>query len=454
MANITSLGSGSGLALEDMLQKLQTAEEKKLTLITNRQSSVNAQISAYSKIQNAIEAVQKAALALGEPATLGAVKSTVSSDALTVKTEAGAVAGDYKVDVSQLAQAQVLKSGPVSNRTAQMGSGGEMTLTLAGGTINTVQLGDDTSLDGVAKAINASDETDVRATIVTDNNGDSYLLLTSKTTGTQAAVKSITSDNAVVNDVVAFDTAGGTSNLTEEQKATNALLTINDISVESQTNIVTGAIDGVTLTLTGTTAASISISSDPSVTSKAVQSFVDAYNTLQSTFTSLTAFDVSAKTQSVLTGDGTTRNIQSTLAAALRVVSGEGSLQTLSQLGVTSDPKTGQLKLDQTKLDKALADNPADVARVFGGTGGLAKKMDMAAKGFMSDQGAIKTRTDGLAETVESLQDQYDRSKRQIDATMDLYRAQFSKLDVLVAQMQNTSNYLTQQFAALAKSAK
>src|SRR5690606_16473985 len=111
MASITSLGVGSGLTnLEDMLTKLQEAEEVRLKQITARQSSYQTRISAYSKLQGMVEAVQKAAAALGDPATFGAVASKVSGDALTVKTEAGAVPGDYKIAVAELASAQTLKS--------------------------------------------------------------------------------------------------------------------------------------------------------------------------------------------------------------------------------------------------------------------------------------------------------------------------------------------------------
>jgi len=452
MASITSLGSGSGLDLENILKQLQTAEETRLTQITNRQSSFETRISAYSKVQSAVEAVQKAAASLSDTATLGAVKNTVSGDGLTVKTAAGAVPGNYKIAITDLASAQTLKSGAVEDRGAQMDAGGSIQITLAGGDTATVELGSDTSLNGVAKAINSSDEAGVRATIITDGNGDSYLMLTSKETGEKAAVQSITSDNAKVQEVIGYQ-RGGTSAMTEQQAAKNAQITVNGIAIESQSNTIGDAIDGVTLELTATTAAdefvTVSVTSDPSVLSKAVKSFVDAYNALQTTIANLTAFDVEAETQSALTGDGTTRGIQSSMAAALRVVGGEGTLRTLSQLGITTNPTTGKLELDQTKLDKALADNPADAARLFGGPGGLAERMKTATEGILGDKGSIKTRTEGLQETVDMLKDQYDRTKLSIDATMNNYRTQFARLDALVAQMNSTSEYLTKQFDAL-----
>ncbi|HYG42050.1 MAG TPA: flagellar filament capping protein FliD [Bordetella sp.] len=455
MASITSLGSGSGLTnLEDMLDQLQKAEETRLTQITTRQSSFKTRISAYSKIQSAVEAVQKAAAALGDSATLGAVKSSVSGDGLTVKTAAGAVAGNYKIEIAELATAQTLKSGAVAKRTEQMGDGGSIEITLDNDETVSIDLGSDTSLNGVAKAINSNDKAGVRATIITDGNGESYLMLTSKATGEDAAVRSITSDNSAVQDVVGYQ-AGSASPMSEQQAAKNARITINGIAVESQSNTISDAIDGITLDLAATTESgksiNVSVTSDPSVLSKAVKSFVDAYNSLQSTIGDLTAFDVSSESQSALTGDSTTRNIQSAMAAALRVAGSEGAVRTLSQIGMTTNPTTGKLELDQAKLDKVLADNPADVSRLFGGTGGLAEKIKTATGGILGAEGSIQARTDGLADSVESLQDQYDRTKVSITATMDNYRAQFTRLDALVAQMNGISSYLTQQFDAMSK---
>lgn len=453
MASITSLGVGSGLTnLEDMLKQLQASEELRLTRITSQQNSYKARISAFSKIQSSVEAVQKAAAALSDRATLDAVKSSVNGEGLTVKTAAGAVAGQYQVGITELALGQTLKSEAVQSRTAPLGSGGSIEITLESGDSTTVELGSDTSLNGIAHAINGDDKAGVRATIITNGSGDSYLMLSSKSTGEKAAVREMTSDNPAVQNVVGYQ-SGAPSPMSEQQAAKNAKVTINGIEVESQSNTLADAIDGITLELTAATEpdhfVTVTVTNDPGASSKAVKGFVDAYNSLQTTIGSLTAFDVEEETQSALTGDSTARAIQSAMASALRVATDAGALRTLAQLGVTTDPTSGKLQLDQTRLDQALADNPADVARVLGGSGGLAEKMKAATEGILGTNGAIKARSDGLQKTVDTLQEQYDRTKGSIQATMDTYRAQFTRLDALVTQLNGMSAYLTQQFAAL-----
>ncbi len=462
MATITNLGSNSGLPLEDILTKLQAAEEKKLQQYTVRQTSFETRVTAYGQLKSAVEAVQKAAAALGKPETLGAVKGSVTGgDALTATVAAeGAVAGQYTINVKTVATSQTLQSGAVADRKASNGATGSFEIELADGTKKTVDLKDDTSLNGIVKAVNADDTLGVRATVITDGDGKSYLMLTAKNTGVQASVKSIsvTGDQSL-KDVLNYNSdAADTSKKMTATAAVDAEIDINGITVKSGTNNISTAIDGVTLNLSSKTEAgkpiTLKLESDPSVASKAIQSFVTAYNTLQSTIKNLTAFDAAAATNQPLTGDGTTRAIQSSLANALQFVTGEGAMRSLADLGITTNPQTRQLTLDQTKLDKALAGNSADVARMLTGENGLAANFDKATKDILSDTGSIKTKTDGLAKSIANVKDQYTRAKASGEAQLELMRAQFVQLDKFVAQQSVTANYLTQQFAAMNKSAK
>jgi len=306
--------------------------------------------------------------------------------------------------------------------------------------------------------VNADDTLGVRATVITDGDGKSYLMLTAKNTGVQASVKSITvTGDQSLKDVLNYNTdAADTSAKMTATAATDAEIDINGITVKSGTNNTSTAIDGVTLNLTAKTEAgkpiTLKLESDPSVASKAVQSFVTAYNTLQTTIKNLTAFDADAGTNQPLTGDGTTRSIQSSLTSALQFVTGEGTLRSLADLGITTNPTTRQLTLDQTKLDKALASNGADVSRMLAGTDGLAAKFEKATNDILGSNGSIKIKQDGLAKSITNVKDQYTRAKAASDASIEMMRTQFVQLDKFVSQQAVTANYLTQQFAAINKS--
>ncbi|MFY2987497.1 flagellar filament capping protein FliD, partial [Achromobacter xylosoxidans] len=372
----------------------------------------------------------------------------------------GAVAGQYTITVNNLARAQSLQSGAVADRTAKHGDTGSFEIELADGTKRTIDLKGDTSLNGIVKAINADDKSGLRATVINDGNGNNYLMLTAKDTGVQASVKNITvTGDQSLKDILSFSTAAdGTTTGMANTKAEDAEVVINGITVKSGSNNVSKAIDGVTLNLTEKTEAgkpiTLKLESDTSVANKAIQDFVKTYNALQTTIKNLTAFDAKAATNQPLTGDGTTRSIQSSVTSALQAVLGEGTVRSLADLGITTDPQTRQLKLDQTKLDKALTGNPADVTKLLTGEHGVAKNFEAAFKDVLGSTGSLKTRTDGLAKTMSDLDAQQKRAKAASDAEIDQMRTRFVALDKFYMQMQTTANYLTQQFAAMNKSSK
>ncbi|WP_348995099.1 flagellar filament capping protein FliD [Achromobacter sp. HNDS-1] len=462
MASITNLGSVSGLPLEETLKKLQDAEDKKLSIYTTRAQSYQTRIDAYAQLQSALEALQKSAGVLGKTETMAAIKGSVTGGtALTASVAAeGAVAGQYTIYVNNLARAQSLQSGAVADRTAKNGDTGSFEVELADGTKRTIDLKGDTSLNGIVKAINADDKSGLRATVINDGNGNNYLMLTAKDTGVQASVKNITvTGDQSLKDILTFSTAAdGTTSGMANNKAEDAEVVINGITVKSGSNNVSKAIDGVTLNLTEKTEAgkpiTLKLEADTSVASKAVQDFVKTYNALQTTIKNLTAFDAKAATNQPLTGDGTTRSIQSSVTNALQAVLGEGTVRSLADLGITTDPQTRQLKLDQTKLDKALTENPGDVTKLLTGSNGLAKNFEAAFKDVLGSTGSLKTRTDGLAKSMSDLDAQQKRAKAASDAEMDQMRTRFVALDKYVSQLAVTGNYLTQQFAAMNKSSK
>ena len=236
--------------------------------------------------------------------------------------ENGATMGEYSINVNKLATAQTLQSGVVADRKAANGASGSFEIELVNGDKRTINL-TDTSLDGIAKAINSDDKAGVRATIITNGDGASYLMLSAKDTGEKAAVKSVTvAGSSDLKNILNYNTdpADTSTKLKQQTAAVDAEIEINGIAVKSGSNNISTAIDGITLNLTAKTEdgkpITVKLSSDTAVASKAVGDFVNAYNALQNTITKLTAFDVAAQTNQALTGDGTTRSIQSAMSNA------------------------------------------------------------------------------------------------------------------------------------------
>ncbi|HLS41689.1 MAG TPA: flagellar cap protein FliD N-terminal domain-containing protein, partial [Paenalcaligenes sp.] len=132
---ISSIGVGSGLPLDQLLDDLRKAENTSLVLIQNKQVEAELRLSGYSKLKSAIDGLQTAAKALGDTDTYGALKATSSGDAVSVSATNKAIAGKYDVHVTQLASTQRLTLAAQSSRTDPNSSteGGTLRITLANG---------------------------------------------------------------------------------------------------------------------------------------------------------------------------------------------------------------------------------------------------------------------------------------------------------------------------------
>lgn len=480
MATISSLGVGANLDLASLLTKLETAESQPLVALQAKAKSYTSKLSAYGTIQSALSTLQAAAKKLGDPTLFQSVTGTPTvSGILSASSTDVSSAGNYTIDVGQLAQAQTLVSAGQADSKTAIGSG-KITIdfgAITGGTLNattgqytgatftadasqpaksiTIDSSNNT-LEGIRNAINGA-KAGVTAAIVNDGSGTpNRLVLTSTATGEKSSMRISVDGDAALQSLLNNDPAG-TQNLKQTATAQNAKLNVNGIDVTSATNTVKDAIQGTTLTLVGTGKTGLAMKENSAGVKTAINDFVKAYNSLQSTAKTLTAYDADTKTAAALVGDSTLRNLQTRIRQALTTpqAGGANDMKVLTEIGVAFQ-KDGTLAVDSDKLDKALAGNLKGVANLFssatGSTGGYGKQIDAIVTDLNAN--ALKVASDGVTSTIKKLDDQYDAMQVRVDATVDRYRKQFNQLDVLINSLNNTKNYLTQQFEAMSSSSK
>lgn len=469
MASISTLGIGSGLDLSSILDSMQTAEKAALTPISNQQTSYTAKLSAYATLKSALTTFQTANTTLNNADLFTATTATSSSSAFSATTSGSTVAGKYTISVSQLAQAQTLTSAVQSSNTTALGdssaSSRTLSIALADGSSKDITLtSDQTSLTGMRDAINGA-SAGVTASIIKVSDGSYRLSVTSNETGSDNAVSSIkvTGDDTL-QGIVGYDASATSNAMTESVTAQNAKLTVNNIAIENSSNTISDALEGITLNLSDTTTGNqtLTIATDTSKASNAISSWVTAYNTLQDTFSSLTkytAVDVGADAQDssngALLGDSTLRTIQSQLKSLLTNAASSSTFKTLAQIGVTSDPTTGELELDSDKLSSSLTSDMAGVKEMIIGDGkttGVATTVASNLTSWLSSTGIVQSATDGVSKTLNDLTDQYNKVNDRITDTIARLKTQFTQLDVLMSSLNQTSSYLTQQFESSSSS--
>ncbi|ANG93335.1 flagellar filament capping protein FliD [Enterobacteriaceae bacterium 155047] len=471
MATISNLGVGLP-GLSDLYDKLQAAEETKLTAIAKQKTTYDAQITAFGKLQSALTNLQTAAAKLGKVDTWNSTSISSTNTAFSATTSTGANVGDVTINVNKIAKGQVLTTaaGTIDSNTKQLGAttgtnSRTITITQAGADSKplTVTLADgDTSLNGIAKAINAANG-GVSASVVKADTGDYRLMLTSKTTGTDSNMTVTVTGDDTLKSIIGSDA------LNEQVKSQNAIVDVNGIQIVRQSNTITDAMPGVTLTLKAQSTANetLTVARSTDDNKKAVTEWVTAYNSLQSTIATLTKYEppaVGATAQSsnngVLMGDSTIRGVQSDLRALLTNVQ-SGSYAIMAQLGITQDPvkgadgALGSLKIDDKKLTQILTDDPSGIQAYFVGDGkttGFATQMNNKLTEMLSTsagkEGVIQNAKDGINSTLKSIGKRYDAMELTIEATMARYKKQFNDLDKLVTKFNGTASYLTQQFSS------
>jgi flagellar hook-associated protein 2 len=464
MPTITSSGVGSGLDVNSLVSQLVAAEraapDKRLT---STDAKLTAQLTAVSSLKGALSTLQSSTNSLKGNVAFDLRKATVGDDAFfSASVTSDAVAGHYDVEVVQLATATRLSSAgfPTAGGGANtvVGTG---TLAIDVGTAQ-FQVTIDSTNNTLAKirdAINAApDNKGARATLITDQDG-THLVLTGTKTGAANAV-SINLANSVDSDGLTNDSAG-LSRLFDlapkdplKDVAQDAIVKVSGFEIHGAQNTISGAIDGVTLVLkkandTGETNSLDITRDDASILSKA-QGFVNAFNTLGKQLTSLGAYNAATKTGGALLGDSLLRGIDSQVRRIIAdpVTGATGAYRTLASLGITTNAD-GTLALDTAKFQKALDADPLAVNQVFTSDNGVAAKLGKFLDQKLSSTGEIATRTTSLDASQKSL----TREREALDARMlvieQRYLTQFTALDSMLAQLQSTSSFLTQQLEGL-----
>jgi len=458
MASISSLGIGSGLDLNGLLDQLESAERKQLEPIMAQQMSYEAKISAYGTLQGAMTKFQDAAAKLNDPELYASLSASSQGDGVGTTITTGAQPGNFSVHVDSLARAQSMTTGGFASREDELGSG-TLSFTVGGDNVAVDIAQEDSSLEGIRDAINASDA-GVSASIVNTGSGDTpyQLVLTSKETGTQSTLTGMSF--SATGDDKTLETQLDFTAMSQTVAAQDASLTVNGIAITSQSNEVKGAIEGVTLSLTETHTedefATVKVEHNNLALREAVQGFVESYNDLKGTMGDLSSFNAEADTAGELLGDSTLRSVESRLRSALTSGVAEGAFSTLSDIGISLQ-LDGTLELDNDRLDDIISTQRGELQSFFAGSEGdstterpgLADALGDSLASMLDDGGLLDNATSGLETRMEGLVDRYASTERSIDATVERYRAQFGQLDTLIANMNQTSSYLTQQFDAL-----
>ncbi|MDP4302042.1 flagellar filament capping protein FliD [Leptothrix discophora] len=470
MSSISSAGIGSGLDVNSIVTQLMAVEKAPLQQMQTATSKIQNQLSAYGKIQSFVSTLRDASSKLTSATTWNDTTATSGdSSVFTATTDGTAQAGNYTLSVQQLATAQTVAS-PAS--AFPVGAGVLRIQDGAGGQAIDVAIGAGDSPAQVRDKINAA-KAGVVASVVTDASGSRLLLRASETGADHAfTVREVVSDGmggettTTTGDLakLTYDSsqpAAAGVNMSLTQAAGNAKAKVNGLDVESASNLLTGAVEGVTIKLGKVSASPVelSVTNDTESIKTAISAFADAYNQLNTYLSQQTAYDATTKKAGTLQGDSATNSLQYAMRG---IASGTGTMagsyQRLAQIGIEIK-KDGSMSINDTKLTGALGAQLGDVKALFASkdtatasNNGFGVRLQQWGDALLKFDGALTSRSESLQRKVDAgtkSQDAFNDRMTQVEARL---RKQYTALDNQMSKLTSLQAYVTQQVTSWNKS--
>ena len=427
-------GLGQGIDVNAFVTAALSGAQANITQVQNQQTAINNQSTALAKITTDLQNLQSAAFALGDPLGALSAQSANSSNTniLNATASSTAISGTHTITVDSLATTSSYYTGAVASSSTPLANGSFTIQVGSGAPVGVTINSSDNTLDGLASAINNLNA-GVTASVVNDANG-ARLAIVSNTTGAPGDL-TVTGKNSGLT-------------FTKAVTGSNAALVVDGIPISSTSNSVTGAINGITLSLGSANPNSpvtVSVAPDTTNATNTINQFVSAYNTAINDIN--TQFQVNTTTNTVggpLNSDGSVNDAQGTLLSAIAfATTGNGGVVNLASLGINLN-NDGTLTVDQSALSSALAGNYSAVQNFLqnASTGfvqnlndSLSSLVDPGTGSLTLDAQGLTATSQSLGQTISDLQDSYNTQQQNLILVYSQVNTTLQELPLLQAQL-------------------
>jgi flagellar hook-associated protein 2 len=454
MAGIQLGGLVSGMDTASIIDQLMKVEKLPRAKITLGQDATTKRQSLLQDISSKLTSLKYANDDLKSVLSWIDTQSVESGDTtkFTVARTAGSATGGYDVAVNQLATAarqSYTYVPPAADGTLDIGNP-DATARVS------IPLKAGATIDDAVSAINSSNTANLYAVNVNGN-----LVLSAKTTG----------------DKSGFTVAGsGVGPQLEDVAGLTAKVTINGTLYERQSNTITDALPGLSITLKGKTGAGDTVGltvgapgpdKDKIVTK--VKAFVSAYNDLVTAARAdLTEKDVVNPQTTADAQKGTLFNdsglstmlsqFRTTVSSAVKGLS--GGLGSLGDIGISTgaasatinqDSLDGKLTLDEAKLRSALDTKPNSVRELLGGvsgTPGFSQAFGAILSTYQGSGGLVQSRIRSAGSDLTDLATKLTSFDARMDARQAMLQKQFTAMEQALASSNAASSKLASYFSS------
>lgn len=309
----------------------------------------------------------------------------------------------------------------------------------------------------------------VNGTAITYNSGDSLNDILGKITSSSAGVVAtydsyndritLTASKRGAQGVSVTD---GTSNLASALRltASDSSFTLgkstkftvgNDSTVrQSEDETLTSdelGIKGVSMTATATGSTQITVGSDTTSVAKAINAFIDQYNSSQNMITSYIKVDTTDSTKNgVLSGDSSLAFMPSDLRSVFStVMNGNSSVKMLADLGIETNSSDNTVtSVNSAKLATAMATHLDDIINLFTDTtSGISAQLGKRVNSYAdSTSGSIAIRQDNITSQQKTITDNIAQMQTRVDNEIAFLRSEFADMESAYNSSQNVLSSL------------
>ena len=460
MANISFGGLGNGIDFGQVVDQLVKVQRLPIDQLNQKKATAQSKLTDYALLGGKLLALQSDGDALRLPTAFDRSSTTVSDQTvLTASATSAATAGSYLVRVTQLAQShQITNKSATAVASAATdivsGASAAFTFRVGTGTNQTVTLSGTATLEDLQTGINDLGA-GVTASIVntgSDTTPAYRVILTATASGASNGV-TIVADGTTLD----FANGGGTGGIDTLQAAQDAIAivgdpTLNPITLQRSSNVLTDAIPGVSLALlktTGSGTVSVNVTRDNGAVKESIKKFATAYNEIVKFINERTTYDVATKKGALFFAEPTAKGFLSQLRQALSTpVSGLTTYTSVGEIGFKTE-RDGAITVDDAKLNSVLSSNYNAVKSLFinqASVSGVAQRVSAAIDAIDDiGTGSLTVRKSALTKQLSDLTAEIGRKQDALSAYEEALKRQYASLDSLLSRLKGQTTFLQAQ---------
>ncbi len=427
-----------------LVERIMEVERQPIEAAKVRKERVVAEKNEYSSLAGMIDGLSGVMNTMRAPGGFRAMAVESSHpDILNGVVEGLADPGSYEFEVRGLAQADKHLDIGFPDLKSEVGFG-FMEID-RGGELGALELTIDpgATLQDVANQINDA-KGGVKASIVNTGMPENpfRLLVASEKTG-EAARINIDADTTFLE-------------MDNIKKGRNLDVLFEDVEVTRPDNKLADLLPGLKLDAKRSepgTRVTVNVTHDLDKTVGGVKEFTDKYNEIARYANKQFQVDPASGKAGDMSKDGNLRTVMRQLQSQVGTVGGQpgSKFQSLAEVGIKTNAKTGELEVDEGKLKAALSTDYEGVAALFAdkdGQAGLATRMSEALKGMRDPvTGPVNSRLKSLDRMIQDQDKNIEKQTERAAEREAALQRKFSALNNRLSSLEGQGQFMQARFA-------